>query len=261
MGYGALYSNTTGNDNAAFGYDALVYNTTGLSNAAMGAYSLYNNTSGTANAAMGVAALYYNTVGSNNTSVGVWSGPNSGALGGTITVGYTATATISNRAVIGTVTNNNLTGGYGAWQNLSDARFKRQVKEDVPGLAFITKLRPVTYTLDARAVDTFLGIAQRMDTIPDTAAKARYNQRLADVSTEVQTGFIAQEVEAAAQSIGYDFAGVHHPVSDADHYTIGYESFVMPLVKAVQELSAQLEEVLGVNAALLSRLAKLEGSK
>ena len=175
-------------------------------------------------------------------------------------MGYYASATISNRAVIGTVANNNLTGGFGAWQNLSDARFKHQVKEDVPGLSFITKLRPVTYTLDARAVDTFLGIAQRMDTIPDAAAKARYSQRLAEVSAQVQTGFIAQEVEAAAQSIGYDFAGVHHPVSDADHYTIGYEAFVMPLVKAVQELNAQLDALRLQNTALLARLDLLENA-
>ncbi|MBK8340195.1 MAG: tail fiber domain-containing protein [Flavobacteriales bacterium] len=136
--------------------------------------------------------MTYNTTGSNNTAVGVWAGPNTGALGGTIAIGYTATATITNRAVIGTVANNNLTGGYGAWQNLSDGRFKRQVQENVPGLAFITKLRPVTYTLDARAVDTFLGIAQRMDTLSDRSAKARYDQRLAEVSAETQTGLIAR---------------------------------------------------------------------
>ena len=160
--------------------------------------------------------------------------------------------------MIGTVANNNLTGGYGAWQNLSDGRFKRQVQENVPGLEFITQLRPVTYTLDARAVDSFLGIAQRMDTISDQAARSRYQQRLDEVSTEVQTGFIAQEVEAAARSIGYDFAGVHHPISDADHYTIGYEAFVMPLVKAVQELNIQLEAARQANDAMLARLTQLE---
>ena len=202
--------------------------------------------------------MTYNTTGSNNTAVGVWAGPNTGALGGTIAIGYTATATITNRAVIGTVANNNLTGGYGAWQNLSDGRFKRQVQENVPGLEFITQLRPVTYTLDARAVDSFLGIAQRMDTISDQAARSRYQQRLDEVSTEVQTGFIAQEVEAAARSIGYDFAGVHHPISDADHYTIGYEAFVMPLVKAVQELNIQLEAARQANDAMLARLTQLE---
>ncbi len=55
-----------------------------------------------------------------------------------------------------------------------------------------------------------------------------------------QTGFIAQEVEATAQKLGFDhFHGVDAPKNENDHYGLRYAEFVVPLVKSVQELSAQ----------------------
>ncbi len=53
------------------------------------------------------------------------------------------------------------------------------------------------------------------------------------------TGFLAQEVEAAAKKIGYDFSGVDAPKNENDLYGLRYAEFVVPLVKAVQELSGQ----------------------
>jgi hypothetical protein len=35
----------------------------------------------------------------------------------------------------------------------SDKRVKKNIKENVPGLAFINKLKPVTYNLDLNAID------------------------------------------------------------------------------------------------------------
>ena len=80
-----------------------------------------------------------------------------------------------------------------------------------------------------------------MDTIKNATERSKYNESLKSLYAQQQTGFIAQEVETAAKNIGYDFDGVHHPESDKDNYTIGYASFVVPLVKAVQELSNQNE--------------------
>jgi len=51
------------------------------------------------------------------------------------------------------------------------------------------------------------------------------------------TGFIAQDVEKAAQSIGYDFSGVD--VDEVGIYGLRYSEFVMPLVKTVQEFSEE----------------------
>ena len=52
------------------------------------------------------------------------------------------------------------------------------------------------------------------------------------------TGFLAQEVETAAKSSGFDFSGVDAPKNDQDLYGLRYSEFVVPLVKAVQEQQA-----------------------
>jgi len=52
------------------------------------------------------------------------------------------------------------------------------------------------------------------------------------------TGFVAQEVEKAANDLGYDFSGVDKAKNENDVYGLRYAEFVVPLVKAVQELSA-----------------------
>ena len=51
----------------------------------------------------------------------------------------------------------------------------------------------------------------------------------------LQTGFIAQEVEQAAQQINFDFGGIDKPKNNNDYYGLRYAEFVVPLVKAVQE--------------------------
>ena len=56
------------------------------------------------------------------------------------------------------------------------------------------------------------------------------------------TGFIAQEVEQAAQSVNFDFSGVDVPSDNpADYYGLRYAEFVVPLVKAKQELAQIIE--------------------
>ena len=61
-------------------------------------------------------------------------------------------------------------------------------------------------------------------------------------------GFIAQEVKQALDNHNVtDFNGWHVVDNDDAIQGISYEMFVMPLVKAVQELSAE-------NAALKARL-------
>jgi hypothetical protein len=66
----------------------------------------------------------------------------------------------------------------------------------------------------------------------------------------VYTGFIAQEVEATARSLGYDFSGIDSPKNAEDFYGLRYSTFVVPLVKAVQEQQAQIEELRRENAVL-----------
>ena len=74
----------------------------------------------------------------------------------------------------------------------------------------------------------------------------------ANKEKQVYSGFIAQDVEKAAQSVGYDFSGVDAPENDKSVYGLRYAEFVVPLVKAVQELSEQ-------NNKLQERINELNG--
>ncbi len=275
MGYECLLSNTTGASNSAMGHMAMELNTTGSFNVALGKNALNANngsfntaagiyagdgiTSGQYNTALGYNALPSTTTANNNTGGGYFAGIG-GNYTNTTAIGSAAFPTASNRINIGTALNINQTGGYGTWQNFSDARFKRDVRTDVPGLDFILRLRPVTYLLDAEATERKSGNWQRMDTCTAKDHRATYMRRIAEVSAQRQTGFIAQDVEAAAQAISFDFDGVHHPVDAHDTYTLGYELFTLPLIQAVKEQEAVILELEAVNEELRRRVAEVEAA-
>ena len=239
IGGRALYSNLTGILNTAIGYSALYYSATGRYNTAIGYLALYYSTLGHGNTANGYYALYSNTTGSDNTAIGLLADVNADNLNNTTTIGRSALATSSNQVRIG---NSSVTsiGGYASWTNLSDKRAKKNIRADVPGLDFINRLQPVTYNLDLDAIDDLLkidktkreGEEELPQELKDINKKAREAKE-----KQLQTGFIAQDVEAIAKSIGYDFSGVD--VDEAGIYGLRYAEFVVPLVKAVQELSEQ----------------------
>ena len=56
-----------------------------------------------------------------------------------------------------------------------------------------------------------------------------------DKEAKSYTGFIAQEVEAAANETGFNFSGIIKPANEKSEYRLSYAEFVVPLVKAVQE--------------------------
>ena len=234
----ALYSNTTGYENTANGANALKRNTTGEWNAANGIDALYYNTTGSGNTAMGPFALYSNTTGSNNTGIGNGASASSNNLSNSTALGSGATVSASNRVRIGNSSVSRI-GGTVAWTNLSDGRIKENVQEAVPGLSFISQLRPVTYTLNTRKQDDIT-----MQAMPDSIKEKRMlsDADYLESSSIVRTGFIAQEVEAAAQKVGFDFDGVSTPQNETDLYGIRYAEFVVPLVKAMQEQQEIIEQ-------------------
>lgn len=78
----------------------------------------------------------------------------------------------------------------------------------------------------------------------------------------------AQHMEHAAREPGYDFDGVNAPRNETDHYSISYASFVMPLVKAVQEQQTiieqqqkQIDSLKKQNESILATIAKLIQTK
>ena len=230
-GDSSLFASLLGYDNTATGFKALVENISGHSNTATGRNSLYHNTSGDWNTAAGVISLFNNTTGYKNTAFGAYAFQLGNTYHNSTALGYNAHISASNMVKLG---NSDVTwiGGHSAWQNTSDGRFKRNVKENVAGLAFILKLRPVTYSWDLNALDRFIGIP---DSISVQSEDRTTNEQI------IHTGFIAQEVEIAAQETGFEFDGVHHPANEKDPYTLAYAEFVVPLVKAIQEQQQMLE--------------------
>jgi len=84
-------------------------------------------------------------------------------------------------------------------------------------------------------------------------------QALQEKSAITYTGFVAQDVEKAADSVGFTFSGVDKP-KDANQgfYGLRYGDFVVPLVKAVQELSASRNSKDSAINALQGKFDSLE---
>ncbi len=258
IGYMALRQNTTGYNNTAVGESALANNLTGYRNAAVGKFALSSNTSGYRNTAVGYGALsnnisgywnvgigynalQYNETGRENTAVGYESlrnrnGRRNTAIGfkafynttdsisTSTAIGYASTITAHRQIRVGNTSISSI-GGYADWTNLSDGRFKVDIKENVPGMALVEKLRPVTYRLDMDALARWFKTPDSLRVPEDETVKAR----------EIQIGFVAQEVEQAARELGFDFHAIDKPKNENDTYGLRYAEFVPVLVKALQE--------------------------
>lgn len=232
VGTDALYNNTNGHDNTAFGGSALLNNTSGQSNMATGNLSMRLNTTGQANTAAGTLALQYNTGGNFNTALGYNAGPPSGSptLTNATAIGANAIVNASNTIVLGDNTITAIRANVQTISTLSDQRIKEQITANVPGLSFITRLRPVTYYVNK----------QKEAQLTGHPVKAGVQDPV------LHSGFLAQEVEAAAKAAGYNFEGVKQE-EGGKYYTVGYTLFVVPLVQAVKDLHA---EVIGLKARL-----------
>jgi len=281
----SLYSNTTGSGNTASGYQALYSNTLGDQNTAIGLGSLYFNSVGYQNSAFGNSALYFNTVGNYNTATGINAlesntegnyntadgyqalisnikGNNNTALGfgADVTFAITNATVIGNMAVVDAsnkirMGNTYVTsiGGQVGWTTFSDGRYKKNIKEDVKGLAFINNLRPITYSVDVSGLNEYFQKGRKQDSVYEKM-KAVIEPSADEASKIVYNGFIAQEVEAVAKKLDYDFSGVDKPKTKDGLYGLRYADFVVPLVKAVQELSKQ-------NDTLNSKMSQFENLK
>lgn len=268
VGLQALYYNDSGSDNTAIGNNGLANNLDGIYNTALGSYALYSNSTGNYNTGLGYHTGY-NHNNANLTAVGYQAGDsyaygnwctfvggntdaNAAGYQNSMALGDAAIITANNQVRIGDAGVNDI-GGYANWSNVSDGRFKNNIREDVKGLEFILKLRPVSYTLDVSSLNDFLGVPN------DKAESITLKESIH------YSGFIAQEVKTAANETGYDFSGIIGPSNEKDLYKLSYAEFVVPLVKAVQEQQAQIEQqqtmIEGLkekNLELESRIIELE---
>ena len=244
------------NKNVAIGHQALaqqrITNGDG-ENVCIGYRAMYNvTTGGWRNCIVGYQAGYTQNGASFNTFLGTFAGYNYTSGGNTMCLGYNA-GTASSPS--GALTNNQDTiclGNNGISQlycadtsiSSSDARDKTDITEWTHGLSFINQLKPVTYRWDKR---TWYGTDEEPIGTPDGSKK----------KAKLHLGFLAQDALEVEKSFGYaskkdDMLAVNLN-EDGSAYGMKYERLVVPLTKAVQELSAEVDK-------LKAKIAALEGS-
>jgi len=210
----SLVFNTTGNSNSAFGSHSLNSNTTGNSNSAFGERSLYNNLNGYENSAFGNWSLYNNTTGNYNTAIGYSAGSAISTGSNNIAIGYNAqvpTNTASNQIRLGN-TSITYAGIQVAWTVTSDRRYKDNITPIGLGLGFISKLNPVSYV------------------------------RKNDENKKTEYGLIAQEVEQVLKELGIENHAML-TITDEGMYELRYNDLIAPMIKAIQELKEQNEQL------------------
>jgi hypothetical protein len=220
VGMGAGTALTTGDSNTFVGMLAGRV-TTGDANVAVGQGALYENTSSQNNVAVGYRALR-NTTGAANTAVG--DGAGGDYLVGTLTgsnntsLGNAATPTttsVSNQITLGNSEVTSLRCQVTTISALSDIRDKTNVQDSTYGLELVNQLRPVTFDWNMRD-GAKVGV-------PDL-------------------GFIAQELAAVEDN--YDPERLALTLRDNPDKLEATPGRLIPiLVKAIQELSAEIEEL------------------
>lgn len=255
-GYLSGASNISGLYNTCIGYNAGYYNTTSSYNTLMGNQAGFDNTAAH-NTLIGNVAGENLTSGGYNTIVGSLAGNTYTTTTTSTFIGYNAdgNAIRTNSAAIGSnaiaIADNkmyfgdaNVTGCYnfnGTWLSFSDGRFKFNVQENVSGLDFIKRLRPITYQFNTQEIDAYVrqGMSQEADSLIENQPVRNF-----EASTNIiHSGFIAQEVEQAAIETGFLSTIVSAPTNDTEPYALNYGEFVVPLVKAIQEQQTKIEEL------------------
>ncbi len=255
VGRSAGLNNLSGLDNTFIGRSAGTVNTNGRDNTFIGKAAGQGNTSADDNTFVGRFSGTRHRLGNNNTFIGESSGvtdslgshntiigANADVLGfsqiNSVAIGYLAKSTTNNQVVIGNTSTTQI-GGYSNWTNLSDGRYKKNIKQNVPGLDFILKLKPVTYNLDNDKINNYLYKSSNIGL---------------KMNESTMTGFIAQDVAQAASDVNYDFSGVVIPENQEEQYKLKYAEFVVPLTKAVQEQQIIIQSLIAEVATLKQKI-------
>jgi len=258
---------TDNTQTTAIGYYAL-YAGGGGYNTAVGAHALEAaNSGGANNVAVGRQAGDTITDGDQNVCLGTGSDVTGTDAQNQIAIGYGAVALVDHSVRIGDANvvlwqpgaNGTVELGNASyeWDDIftenvtdsSDGRGKEQIENTSLGLDFINRLRPVSYKLK--------DVSAEWET--RTSTETNEDGESVEVSEEVliqpavshtrkHQGLIAQEVKAVLDDIGMDAADFGGYVDanisgGADKLALRYRQFIAPLIKAVQELTARIEEL------------------
>jgi hypothetical protein len=205
VGYNSLGS-VSGVLNTAVGVNALCFVTGGTCNVAVGGNAGSFLSTGSCNTLIGAntAVTVSLNTGSNNTVIGFNAAPAAINSSNTITLGNASITTI--RAQVNTIT------------LLSDARDKTAITALPVGLDFVNSLNPVKFTWQMREPNE----------VKDGTSEA---------------GFIAQDLKAAQENAGAaDYLGLVYE-DNPDKLEASPGKLIPVLVKAIQELSAKVDEL------------------
>tara|TARA_R110002051_G_scaffold84222_1_gene149071 strand:- start:327 stop:1133 length:807 start_codon:yes stop_codon:yes gene_type:complete len=209
---------------------------------------------GGGNVAVGGSAGIAITTGGNNTCIG--NGSNAAAtVDNQIAIGYGSVTDGVNKMRLGNATL--ATADIKVdWNVDSDERIKENVQDADAGLGFVNALRPVSFTRKHPA-EWPSEIREKIYTQGSLSTDGEGNEtRQSTPQFNVDTqqpikdefddtsrvdGLLAQEVKAAAESLGVSFNGVNEAANGK--LGIQYATLVVPLIKAVQELTARIEEL------------------
>ena len=235
VGRSALAANTA-DLNTGVGYKAGIATTSGVDNTYVGSKAGYTNITGADNTFVGDNAGYYVT-GSQNTAVGSAAFDQSGdaAFANTTALGYGANPTASNQVMLGNTSVTDIRCEDTSISTVSsDARIKKSVKNNKLGLEFLNALRTVTY----KKINPF--------NWPDEIKEERFKKEKPDNKPaddkDTHYGMIAQEVREVLDAQGVkEWRG--HKVDPNGKQNLAYGALIIPLVKAVQELSAKVAKL------------------
>ena len=207
----------------------------GSNNTGIGSQALYANTTGAGSTAVGYQAGNAITTGTGNTLLGFGTAASAVSGNYQIVLGYNTLSYGDNHLTFGSSTGSDrVYNGYGtnaSWTRVSDERYKENITPNSDcGLSFINDLNPITYTWKAKA-----DIDPSLPDYDETKLEPTYDKKM--------YGLIAQEVKESLDKHNItDFGG--WSIEDKSSIQgISQEMFVHPLIKAVQELSAKVEEL------------------
>jgi hypothetical protein len=168
--------------------------------------------------------------GADNIIIGTGADVDSSSADHRISIGEGVSATSDKHAYIGDGTNSaslDFSSSGNSWSTTSDERIKRNIQDTDLGLSFIKKLRAIKY--QDKATEDWPSDFK----IQNPSSKA--NNTWID-------GLSAQAVKTAADELRVEFSGYEN---DGGVRRLQYSKFIVPLIKAVQELSDKVDTLEG----------------
>lgn len=230
VGIEAMMRIGSGNLNVAMGIGTLTNLTTGVGNTGIGSYALSQAIgAATNNTAVGRDALIHLATGNGNTALGASALSTLRTFSNCTGIGASSAVTGDNQVQLGNSTA--VPYAFAAIQTRSDGRDKADIRDTLLGLDFIRALRPVDFRWNLRQ--------DYDDAMPDEVRNQAMKR------TRFHHGLIAQDIRSAIQQTGLDFGGFQdHAIKGGDDVlSLGYEELIAPLVKAIQQLSSQVDDL------------------